>query len=102
MQVRSSLVHIDTALEEAARELLGSESMRVRVQPSLLRLSPDGKREFRAWRHLHWMVELGSVDEGRELREALDAFFLIAGRQGIGALKRHLAPLTTLGATVAG
>jgi hypothetical protein len=39
------------------------------------------------------MIEVGSVQEGQQLREALDAFFQLAGTHGIGALKSQLAPL---------
>lgn len=50
-------------------------------------------QNFQAWKNLHWMIELADVAEGRAFREALSAFFLIAGQQGIGAVHQQLVSM---------
>jgi hypothetical protein len=92
VQVTSSIAPIDNALEQAAIERPG-EALRIRVQPAILR-KPTGKSgNFKAWKNLHWMVELTDVNEGRAFREALNAFFYVAGQQGIGAVHQTLMSL---------
>lgn len=88
----SSIAPIDHALEQAAIERPG-EPLRIRVQPAILR-KPEGKTgNFKAWKNLHWMIQLATVDEGRAFREALNAFFFVAAQQGIGSVHQTLMAL---------
>lgn len=50
-------------------------------------------QNFQAWKNLHWMIEIADVGEGRAFREALSAFFQIAGAQGIGAVHQQLVSM---------
>lgn len=90
MLVRGSVRQIDDSLEEAAKAL-PSSPIRIRIQPLLRYKTANGTTEFRAWRQLHWTLDVANVQEGREFREALEAFFVIVDRQGVGALKAYLA-----------
>lgn len=93
MLVTASIAPIDQPLEFAATERPG-QPIRLRVQPAILRkLEGKDVQNFQAWKNLHWMIELVDVGEGRMFREALSAFFLIAGSQGIGAVHQQLVAM---------
>ncbi len=90
MRVISSVSPIDKPIEDAAAERPG-EPIRIRLQPAIMRKAPGAKTvDFKAWRQLHWMLELPSLDEARAFRETLGLLFLMIDQHGIGAVHEHL------------
>lgn len=82
--------HIDEPIETAARERTKpDESIRIRVQPSILR---RGLGQHRMWAGVSWTVDCATVAEAIELRVALTAFFEALGRDGAAQVTADLAP----------
>ena len=48
---------------------------------------------YQAWRKLHYMLEVDTVEEGRAFREAMSAFFYVASQQGIMAVHGKLVEM---------
>ena len=95
MQVISTVSgSIDQSVIEAFEEMRGP--IRIRLQPAVLR-RPELRKEYRAWRDLHFMIEIETLEEAQGFREAMTVFFDRLKRDGIAALKQHLeqAPTTT-------
>ena len=92
MQVTSTVTPADQPVLEAIEERPGLP-IRIRFQPGILR-RPDGsdRAMYQPWKDVHWTIEAENLDEVRLLREALAAFFWIAGQGGIGALHGRLMP----------
>lgn len=82
--------HIDEPIEAAAAERTApDQTIRIRVQPSILR---RGLGQHRMWAGVSWTVNCTSVAEAVELRVALTAFFEALGRDGAAQVTADLAP----------
>lgn len=94
MQVISTVSgSIDQSVIEAFEEMRGP--IRIRLQPAVLR-RPESRKEYRAWRDLHWMVEIETLEEAQGFREAMTSFFDRLKRDGVTELQKYLsAPPTT-------
>lgn len=102
MRVISSVSPIDKPIEDAVQERPGAP-LRIRLQPAILRRVDGAKAgHYQAWRQLHWLVELDTLDDARAFRESLAAFFQLIDEEGIGAVHQRLLPKTvaTVGAVV--
>lgn len=68
---------LDGRLEEAAAQAaLASRPIRVRIQPAFYNLDKSG---YDGWNNLVWTLDLDDVEEGRRLRQGLEAFLKAFG-----------------------
>jgi len=61
-------------IEEAARERPG-KAIRLRIHPQIFRLIEGKGGQYRAWRDVHWTLDLDTPAEAFSLRDALRLFF---------------------------
>lgn len=81
-------VHVHTSVAESidqpvieAFEEDPNRPVRLRLQPFISR-RPESRRIYLAWPNLIWRVDVETLEDAQELREALTLFFQLIGRDG--------------------
>jgi hypothetical protein len=83
---------LDQPIRDADAERKAGESIRIRLQPTILQRVSG---QHRMWPRVSWIVDCDSVEEVVALREGLKAFFEASSRVGPGTLATALAQLGT-------
>lgn len=86
---------LDQTVRDAAEERPG-KTIRIRVQPSVLRTHPSGRghdQQHQPWKHVRWILECETVEEAIALRQAMQDFFALVADHGAATVRTHLATL---------
>ena len=74
-----------------------SRPIRMRVQPTLLRVNPgESVGNHRSWSGVSWTLECRTAEEAIGVRDALQAFFAAISVHGAEAVRKALTPAPTV------
>lgn len=84
----------DQSVIEAFEEF-PHKPVRIRIQPMVSRQPDGGRFTYLAWKHLHWLLSVDTLDDARAVREALTLFFALLAKHGA----KHVTELLSRPAT---